>query len=341
MSKMPLISVITPVYNGGYAFVCCLLAMLRSQFDNWELIVVDDGSTDCSNAIARKLGAKVLQTSGRSGPGSARNLGAKAATGEYLCFIDADCEIVDDAISKLARTLENRPEIDVLFGSYDDAPQATNFMAQYKNLMHHYVHQQGSEDASTFWAGFGVVRRTLFLDVGGFDVRRYPRPSIEDIELGYRLKQAGAKIILAKDLQVKHHKAWKLLGLIKTDVVDRGIPWTKLLLSDKSNFVNDLNLQTSSRVSVVATYSLILCLLVSIFYWVALIPALLLMALLLYLNWDVYRFFYHKRGLVFALKVIPVHWLYYFYGGFSFALGTLAHWIRPLKKTALESSAAS
>ena len=341
MSKMPLISVITPVYNGGYAFVCCLLAISRSQFENWELIIVDDGSTDYSNAIAKKFGAKVLQTSGREGPGSARNLGAKAATGEYLCFIDADCEIVDDAISKLAQTLQNRPEIDVLFGSYDDAPQATNFMAQYKNLMHHYVHQQGSEDASTFWAGFGVVRRTLFLDVGGFDVRRYPRPSIEDIELGYRLKQAGAKIILAKDLQVKHHKAWKLLGLIKTDVVDRGIPWTKLLLSDKSNFVNDLNLQTSSRVSVVATYSLILCLLASIFYWVALIPSLLLIALLLYLNWDVYRFFYHKRGLVFALKVIPVHWLYYFYGGFSFALGTLLHWIRPLKKTALESSVAS
>lgn len=341
MSKMPLISVITPVYNGGYAFVCCLLAMTRSQFDDWELIVVDDGSTDWSNAIAQKLGAKVLQTSGRRGPGYARNLGAKAATGEYLCFIDADCEIVDDAISKLARTLKNRPEIDVLFGSYDDAPQATNFMAQYKNLMHHYVHQQGSEDASTFWAGFGVVKRTLFLDVGGFDVGRYPRPSIEDIELGYRLKQAGAKIILAKDLQVKHHKAWKLFGLIKTDVVDRGIPWTKLLLSDKSNFVNDLNLQTSSRVSVIATYSLILCLLVSIFHWVALIPGLLLMTLLFYLNWDVYRFFYHKRGLVFALKVIPVHWLYYFYGGFSFVLGTLAHWIRPWKKTALESSAAS
>lgn len=342
MNKLPLISVITPVYNGGYAFVCCLLAMTRSQFLDWELIVVDDGCSDRSAEIAQKFGAKILQTSGREGPGSARNLGAKAAKGEYLCFIDADCEIVDDAIFKLGQTLQSRPEIDVLFGSYDDAPQATNFVAQYKNLMHHYVHQQGSEDASTFWAGFGVVRRTLFLDVGGFDVQRFPRPSIEDIELGYRLKQRGAKITLAKDLQVKHHKAWKLFGLIKTDVVDRGIPWTKLLLSNRSNFVNDLNLQTSSRISVVATYSLILCLLVSIFYGVAIIPSVLLIALILYVNWDVYRFFYHKRGLVFALKVIPIHWLYYFYGGFSFALGTLAHWISPKsEKTSLESSTVS
>ena len=326
MNEFPLISIITPVYNGGYPFVCCLLAISRSQFTDWELIVVDDGSTDESAAIARKFGAKVLKTSGREGPGAARNQGAKAATGRYLCFIDADCEVCHDAIALLGQKLQTQPEIDALFGSYDDAPKATNFIAQYKNLMHHYVHQQGSEDASTFWSGFGVVKRELFLKLGGFDIERYPRPSIEDIELGYRIKQAGAKILLAKELQVKHHKAWKLMGLIKTDVFDRGIPWTMLLLDNKSNMVNDLNLQTSSRISVVATYGLVGCLLASPFIPAAIILGLILAALLLYLNWDIYRLFYEKRGLIFALKVIPVHWLYYFYGGLSFALGTLSHW---------------
>lgn len=326
MTQYPLISVITPVYNGGYPFVCCLLAMSQTQFKDWELIVVDDGSTDESAAIARKFGAKVYQTSGREGPGSARNLGATKATGEYLCFIDADCEVVQDAIASLAQTLQSRSEIDVLFGSYDDAPKATNLVAQYKNLMHHYVHQQGNEDASTFWAGFGVVRRSVFLEIKGFDVERYPRPSIEDIDLGYRLKQAGYKIYLAKDLQVKHHKAWKIFGLVKTDIFDRGIPWTKLLLSNKENRINDLNLDTNSRLSVVATYSLILCLIAAIFNGVALIPSLLLSVLLLYWNWDVYQFFYQKRGLIFALKVIPLHWLYYLYGGLAFVLGTLAYW---------------
>ena len=337
----PLISVITPVYNGGYAFVCCLLTMAKTQFDNWELLVVDDGCSDRSIDIARKFGAKILRTSGRKGPGAARNLAAEVAKGEYLCFIDADCEVCDDAITKLAYKLQAQPEIEVLFGSYNDAPEATNFVAQYKNLMHHYVHQQGSEDASTFWAGFGVVKRSLFLEVGGFDTERFPRPSIEDIELGYRLKQAGAKIYLAKDLQVKHHKAWKLVGLTKTDVFDRGIPWTKLLLANKSNFVNDLNLQTSSRISVIAGYSLILCVSVSLFNLAALIPGAIFATLLLYLNWDVYHFFYQKRGLAFALKVIPVHWLYYLYGGLSFALGTLSYWKERLlesEKTSIESS---
>ncbi len=200
------------------------------------------------------------------------------------------------------------------------------FSKRNKNLMHHYVHQQGSEDASTFWSGFGVIKRELFLKLDGFDIKRYLRPSIEDIDLGYRLKQTGAKIYLAKELQVKHHKAWKLFGLIKTDVFDRGIPWTILLLSNKSNRINDLNLQTNSRISAIATYSLLLCLLASIFYAAAIVPSLILTMLLLILNWDIYLFFYQKRGFWFALRVIPLHWLYYFYAALSFVIGTLAYW---------------
>lgn len=325
MKNSPLISIITPVYNGGYPFVCSLLAISRSQFKNWELIVVDDGSTDRSAEIASKFGAKVLRTGGREGPGAARNLGAKAAKGDYLCFIDADCEIVDDAIAKLAKLLVSQPEIDALFGSYDDRPQATNFVAQYRNLMHHYIHQKSNEDASTFWAGFGVVKRNIFLDIGGFDIKTYARPSIEDIELGYRLKKAGYSIYLAKDLQVKHHKAWKLWGLIKTDVGDRGIPWTKLLLANKSHEINDLNLQTSSKVSTVCVYTSIFCLFLAIFKPISIIPSFIPVILLLYLNWDFYYFFYQKRGLIFAIKVIPLHWLYYFYAGLSFVLGTLSY----------------
>ena len=326
MSESCFISVIVPVYNGGYPFVCSLLALKQTQFQDWELIVVDDGSTDKSALIAREFGAKVLTTEGRKGPGAARNLGAKAAKGDYVCFIDADCEICGDAIAELAKTLKARPETDALFGSYDDKPQAANFIAQYRNLLHHYVHQQGNEDASTFWAGFGVVRRSLFDRLGGFDTQRYSRPSIEDIELGYRIEQAGGRIYLAKHLQVKHHKAWNLTNVIKTDIFDRGIPWTVLLHSNKSYVVNDLNLKTSSRISVVTVYSLLACFLVAFYRLEAIIPLIIFVGLLLYLNWDLYRFFYCQRGIIFTARSILMHWLYYTYGGLSFVLGTLLYW---------------
>ena len=127
MSNSPFISIITPVYNGGYPFICSLLAIFKTQYTDWEMIVVDDGSTDNSVAIAQKFGAKILHTNGRKGPGAARNLGAKAAKGDYLCFIDADCEVEENTISLLAEKLKLQPQIDALFGSYDDAPCCQQF----------------------------------------------------------------------------------------------------------------------------------------------------------------------------------------------------------------------
>jgi glycosyltransferase involved in cell wall biosynthesis len=323
----PFFSIVVPVYNGGDTLVACLTAIQQSHFEHWELIVVDDGSTDRSAAIAQSFGAKVLHTAKRSGPAAARNLGAQVAQGTYLCFIDADCEIHADALTHFATALKQHPDVDAAFGSYDDAPKAPNFVAQFKNLMHHYVHQTGQEEASTFWSGCGVMRRTSFLQLGGFDIERYPRPCIEDIDLGYRLQQRGGKIRLVKQAQAKHHKAWTFWHLIKTDVCDRGIPWTRLLLSSETGFINDLNLQVSQRISVTAVYLLLLCGLLSLyqgsFGWLSLGLA----GLLLVLNLDVYTFFLDRRGLSFALKSILMHWLYYFYSGIAFLCGITFHWI--------------
>ena len=83
-------------------------------------------------------------------------------------------------------------------------------VSQYRNLLHHFVHQEGNPEASTFWAGCGAVRRAAFDAVAGYDEARFRRPSIEDIELGYRLRRAGYRIRLDRDLQCTHLKRWRL-----------------------------------------------------------------------------------------------------------------------------------
>lgn len=93
-----------------------------------------------------------------------------------------------DAVDRVAMVFKREPDIAALFGSYDDNPGETTFLSQYRNLLHHFVHQQGCEDASTFWAGCGAIRREVFLSIGGFD-EGYVRPAIEDIEL--ELASAG------------------------------------------------------------------------------------------------------------------------------------------------------
>ncbi len=317
----PFFSIIIPVHNGRSTLARCLQAAADSHFRDWELIVVDDGSTDGSAALARQAGAQVLMTDGRLGPAAARNLGAAAANGRYLFFTDADCQLHPDTLAHAARVLQAEPELDALFGSYDDAPAAANFISQYKNLFHYFIHQTSRETAVTFWAGCGAVRRGRFWELGGFDARRYLRPAIEDIELGYRLAARNGRIRLAKDVQVTHLKRWTLLSLLRSDILDRAVPWA-CLLRQRRDLPSDLNLQFHHRFS-----ALIVFLMLASLVWagtaVTLTPLALTLALaplLLWLNRDLYRFFYQKRGLQFTIRGIPLHWFYYAYSAAVFLL---------------------
>ena len=259
------VSVIIPVYNGEAELTQCLGALGKSMVAPMEILVVDDCSTDGSRAVAERLGARVLSTGVNSGPAKARNLGAREARGEILFFLDADVVAHSDAVGRVQSAFAANPAVDGVIGSYDDNPAEADFLSQYKNLMHCFVHQTGHEQASTFWSGCGAIRRDVFLAHSGFD-ESYARPAIEDIELGYRLFQANHKMVLDKGLRVKHLKRWTFWNLLKTDILDRGIPWTELILRDR-NMPNDLHLQLSQRISVALAFLCVGFALLMTLYW--------------------------------------------------------------------------
>jgi glycosyltransferase involved in cell wall biosynthesis len=245
----PSISVIIPVYNAETYLRQCLASLAGSAEPAFECIVVDDGSSDGSIDVAREFGAQVLSTGGRNGPAFARNLGAKTARGEILFFVDSDVCVQPDTLSRIGAEFTMNPDVDAVMGSYDRWPSAKNFMSQYRNLMHHYVHQKSRREAVTFWAGCGAIRRKVFLDFGGFD-EAYRSPAIEDIELGYRLSAAGRKLLLCSNIEVKHLKHWGVGSVIKTDFFYRALPWSELTF--RSGWMpDDLNLRVSQRISVV------------------------------------------------------------------------------------------
>jgi GT2 family glycosyltransferase len=316
------ISVIIPVFNGGKAFSHCLASLKNSSLSPLEVIVVVDGNDNESYQIAQEFRVKVLQLKTNQGPATARNRGAEIAKGDIIFFMDADVTIHHDTLEKIIKVFNCDPSLSALIGSYDDCPGASNFLSQYKNLFHHYNHQIGSEEASTFWGACGAIKRDIFLKIGGFD-ENYRFPSIEDIELGYRLKADGYRICLCKDIYVKHLKHWTSYSLLRADFFYRALPWTELI-HQNSNFVNDLNLKYSSRFSVILVYILLLLLLVGIFWFTPLLFGIFIVFFaLIFLNLPVYRFFEEKRGFLFTLKVLPWHWFYYFYSGLAFAIGTV------------------
>lgn len=329
MNNSPLISVIVPVRNGKEYIEKCINALLSSDYDSYELIVVDDNSTDNTPEIARQSGANVVTLEKQSGPAAARNRGAQHAKGDIVLFIDSDVVVTKDTLGQIADVFNDNPDIAGVFGSYDDEPEAPDFVSQYRNLLHHYVHQIASRDAKTFWTGCGAIRKDVFDELGGFDEVRHPTPSMEDIEIGLRISGKGYKMILDKDIQVKHLKDWSLYSMVKTDIFQRAVPWSKLILERKT-LPRDLNLRYRDRVSTALLGVVILAFFIYIIGLITgtdliantylLYIALLFLVVIIVLNRDLYLFFYRKRGLGFALLTIPMHLLFYFYSGATFGV---------------------
>ncbi len=321
------ISVIVPVRNASQYLDRCLAAIIASSYFSYEIIVVDDCSTDDSSEIAHKRGARVLALPRQSGPAAARNYGADEARGDILLFVDSDVLVQRETISRFADDFITNPDIAAVFGSYDDSPASPDFLSQFRNLFHHFIHQHSHKEAKTFWAGCGAIYREIFYKLQGFDELRYPKPSIEDIELGLRMWKSGYPILMDKELQVKHLKHWGLLSWLKTDIFCRAVPWSQLIL-ETGILPHDLNLKPSYRISALLVGLLIILLplvflgalnlLKVVIDGIFLAISLLLIFVLIVTNWNLYAFLYRKRGVKFMFFAIPVHFLYYLYSGVSF-----------------------
>ena len=331
------ISVIIPTYQSCTHLARCLEFLSSSTLTPHEVIVVDDSSTDGSDALARHAGAKVVRlTGGPYGPAVARNRGAAAATGDVLVFLDADVAVHRQTLERIATTLAEHPDVAAIFGSYDNKPAAGTFVSRYRNLLHHFVHQQGLREAHTFWAGCGAVRKAIFDTVGGFD-ERFARPSIEDIELGGRLRANGYRVWLCRDILVRHMKRWTLVGVVWSDIFDRAIPWTRLILQ-QGRLPSDLNTAMRSRLSAVTAWTLVVA--VPLSFWKPL--ALLLVAgsllTLSILNARLYRFFVAGGGIRFVATAVAMHLLYLLYSSAVFTIVSASTWLSRRRQKVLTSA---
>lgn len=324
--SVPTLSVVVPVYNSVQTLEECLNALAQSQYDDFEVLVVDDGSTEPIKSVVERYSFRYLRIEGPGGPARARNRGVRHVEGQYVVFIDADVCVHKDTLSLFAKAFAADRKVDAVIGSYDEQPADPSFLSQYKNLFHHYVHHKSDGEVKTFWSGCGAMRRDLFLTFGGFDEERYRRPAIEDIELGTWVSAAGHKIVLDSRIQGKHLKRWTLKNLFMTDIFDRGVPWTRLMLRAGA-LANTLNVKPTQRISVALAYTTLPLMLAALIWPLAWLGVLGLMVGVTALNFDFYRFFAQRSGVWFALRVFPLHWLYFWYCGFCFVWGTLTHYL--------------
>ena len=243
----------------------------------------------------------------------ARNRGAGRAVGDLLVFVDADVEVHLDALARIREAFELDPELVAIFGSYDDAPEG-GVVSGFRNLLHHYVHQDSAGEIATFWAGLGAIRRDAFMRAGGFV--EHP---VEDIELGMRLAADGAKIVLDPLVQGKHLKNWNLWSMIRTDFAVRGVPWVGLMLRHRAAAAT-LNLGWRHRLSALACVALVVTLALTM--WLAAAIALLCVVVL---NARFYALLLRRRGPFQAAAGILLHIVHQLVAVAALPVGLLAY----------------
>lgn len=319
MGKRPSVAVIVPAYNAEATIGPCLEAIRAALEPGDELIVYDDGATDNTNAMAKAARARILRNEGSpKGPGFGRNAAANAAAADLLLFVDADVVIAPDVPDLLADEMASTGAI-AAFGSYDDHPRSDRYTSLYANLRHHFVHQNGPVEATTFWSGIGMIDRKTFLAFGGYDTALFAHPSIEDVELGVRLKSKGHRIRLVHRALGTHCKDWSLWRVWHTDVVRRAYPWSALIADGRTEGI-DLNVATGERITALMAVASLACLLVAPFYGPALVGALGFVLGYAIRNRRFFGFLAKRLPLPGFAVAVFMHWCYHIYATATFVL---------------------
>lgn len=319
-----ILSIVLPTIKLDTSLCMCLKSIKDSMSScPCELIIVLDGIRE-DKTFFRQFelsNCKIIEIDVNSGPACARNVGARVAQGEVLFFIDSDITIYNDTLIKVWSHFTNPSAEDALIGSYDDAPAYPSLISKYRNLLHHHTHQTASSETSTFWGACGAIRSEVFWTVGGF-YTAYIKPSVEDIEFGYRIKDHGYRIKLDNTIIIKHWKQWTLVKMIETDVWYRAKPWTLLLLNRKSVY-NELNTSFDERLASLSIVLMILCVFTGLLFPVFWMFSCVFPLTVLLIKYRVYSFFSQYFTKTQMLIVILLHWLYLLCAFIGFVLGVL------------------
>jgi len=204
------VSVIVPAYNASATIGQTLQALSKQNCpQTFEVIVVDDGSTDDTASIVSSFSAVRYVRQDNAGPAAARNHGAQLARGEFLAFTDSDCIPHEDWISRLMEGFGHE-QVGVVAGSYGIANSGSWLaLCIYKEIL--WRHTRLMQDYPNSFGSYNFcVRKNVFSSVGGFNAI-YRRASGEDNDLSYKIVGSGSRIYFERKALVDHHHPTRIV----------------------------------------------------------------------------------------------------------------------------------
>lgn len=224
----PKVSIVIPAWNEEVGLLSTVKTILSSTYRNIEIVVVNDGSTDNSDALMRQFLAEYKKNNYRkrdklkivyhykqnAGKGEALNTGINLSSGEIIMSIDADCLIMEDTVANFVKCFED-PKVMAAVGNVKIGNTKTILgLVQHLEFLFSFYFKKAESLANVIYiigGAAGAFRKDVFDKIGLYN----PKNITEDIELSVRIQKAGMKIVYAADAIVYTEGATTLSGLMK------------------------------------------------------------------------------------------------------------------------------
>lgn len=305
-----LVSVIIPVRNGEATIARCLEAVFASNYEHFEVIVVDDGSDDRSARIIQDFPCALVRLSRHSGVSRARNIGARHSHGDMLFFTDADCLLNEDTLARAVATLGTAGREVLLGGTYTEQPADDRFFSAFQSVFINHAESRDCDKPDYIATHAMMLYADTFEKSGGFSEDFMP--ILEDVDFSHRLRRTGHRLMLDPKVQVRHLFDFSLLCSVSNGY-RKSKYWTIYSIHNKDLLADSGTASLALKFNAAALFGSILALLLVLVTgnaWYAAIIAVL-MTLNVTLSLDLLRRFYRTRGPGFALAAAAYYLLVY------------------------------
>lgn len=202
------LSIIVPAYNSEKTIDRCLKSIFNSTYKNFEIIVVNDGSTDSTLEKIKKYGCKVINLKENRGVANARNIGAKYSKANLLLFIDSDVLVHRDTISKMIKVYKSNPNIKIIGATESGKYLLNNFCEKFLTLKRFYDFKWKKNEKRRKFSSLPectFIEKKVFNKVGGYNTK-YKLAGMEEYDIAYRLLKKSYYNYIYRNILHDHYK---------------------------------------------------------------------------------------------------------------------------------------
>ncbi len=304
------ISVIIPNRNEGGTIGLCLEAVFASAHDSFEVIVVDDCSSDSSVEIIRQYPCRLVELKYSVGAAGARNIGAGESKGEILFFTDADCLVGRDTLLLAEKGLRDQGLGTIVGGTYTRVPADSGFYSLFQSVFIHYCETKKMASPDYIATHAMAMAAETFHDSGGFAVDFLP--ILEDVEFSHRMQRNGCRLAMQPGLEVRHFFNYSAFASLQNGFI-KSRHWTMYSLVNRDLLADSGTASIELKVNVIFLFA-ILFLALSYFVCSGIMPIVIIgvaFSLNLLVNRRLFLLFHATGGGLFTVAAIGYYLLVY------------------------------